>query len=95
LGDLPKTNNAVEGWHRAFSSLLDAHHPSIWRFIDGLKNDQSLRQMQVEQYLAGVEPPSGRKRYRQAASNLKKNVAKYGQIPIIDYLRSVAHNLSF
>ena len=95
LGDLPKTNNAVEGWHRAFSSLLDAHHPSIWKFIVGLKNDQSLRQLQVEQYLSEIEPPAGRKKYRQSASHLKKIVAKFGQIPIIDYLRSVAHNLSF
>jgi hypothetical protein len=94
LGDLPKTNNAVEGWHRAFSSLLNAQHPSIWKFIDGLKEDQCLRQLQAEQYLSGLEPPARRKKYRQAAAKLKKNVAKFGRILIIDYLRSIAHNLS-
>jgi hypothetical protein len=26
---IPKTNNHVEGWHRKFSSLLSASHPSI------------------------------------------------------------------
>jgi len=96
LGDLPKTNNVIEGWHRAYSSLIDAFHLSIWDFIEfGLRLDQSLRQLQVEQYLSGIEPPAGRKMYRQAADRLKKNVGKYGQILIIDYLRSVAHNISF
>ncbi|XP_025191694.1 uncharacterized protein LOC112591944 [Melanaphis sacchari] len=37
LADLPKTNNSVEGWHRAFSSLLGASHPTIWRLIDVIK----------------------------------------------------------
>jgi hypothetical protein len=27
---LPKTNNYIEGWHRAFLSLLGAFHPTIW-----------------------------------------------------------------
>ncbi|KAF0754665.1 Uncharacterized protein FWK35_00015900 [Aphis craccivora] len=30
LADLPKTINSVEDWHRVFSSLLDASHPTIW-----------------------------------------------------------------
>jgi len=40
---LPKTNNAVEGWHRSFSSLISSHHPTIWKFIDGIKKDQFKR----------------------------------------------------
>jgi len=37
LEGLPKTNNSVEGWHKAFLSLLAAIHPTIWRLIDTLK----------------------------------------------------------
>lgn len=31
-------NNTVEEWHMGFSSLLDANHTSIWKFIEGQKN---------------------------------------------------------
>jgi hypothetical protein len=43
LEDLPKTNNSVEGWHRGFSQLLGAYHPTIWKFIDVVKKEQSQR----------------------------------------------------
>lgn len=29
LHNIPRTNNSVEGWHRGFSQLLGAHHPTI------------------------------------------------------------------
>ncbi len=50
---IPKTNNSVEGWHRGFSQLLSAHHPNIWKFIKGLKKEQSVNELKVEQYIAG------------------------------------------
>ncbi len=46
--NLPKANNSVESWHRGFSQLLGAHHPSIWKFIDGLKKEQSLNKLKIE-----------------------------------------------
>uniref|UniRef100_A0A915JLT0 Uncharacterized protein n=1 Tax=Romanomermis culicivorax TaxID=13658 RepID=A0A915JLT0_ROMCU len=27
---LPKTNNSCEGWHREFSEMIGASHPTIW-----------------------------------------------------------------
>ena len=48
LHDMPKTNNAVEGWHRGFHQLLGAYHPTIWKFIDGLKKEQSLNELKLE-----------------------------------------------
>lgn len=34
LADLPKTNNCVEGFLRAFSSLLDAFHQTVGMSIN-------------------------------------------------------------
>ncbi len=56
LENLPKTNNFVEGWYCGFSQLLGAYHPSIWKFIDGLKNEQSPNEVKIEQYIAGERP---------------------------------------
>lgn len=35
--DLPRTNNALEGWHRAFLQQVSSHHTSIWKFLNALK----------------------------------------------------------
>uniref|UniRef100_A0A6P7GX96 Uncharacterized protein LOC114343419 n=1 Tax=Diabrotica virgifera virgifera TaxID=50390 RepID=A0A6P7GX96_DIAVI len=55
--DLPRTNNAVEGWHNSFSSILNAAHPNLWKFITGLKKEESLNRLKVEQYIAGNQQP--------------------------------------
>lgn len=46
---LPRTNNTVEGWHRSFQSGVGAHHPNIWRFLDVLKREQSLNELNISQ----------------------------------------------
>ena len=43
IGDLPRTNNAVEGWHRRFQANVGAYHPNFWKFIDILKREEMLR----------------------------------------------------
>jgi len=40
--DWSRTNNACEGFNSGFQSLLSAHHPTIWKFIEGLKKQQNL-----------------------------------------------------
>lgn len=93
LDDLPKTNNSVEGWHRGFSQLLGAHHPSIWKFIKGIKKEESMNEMKLEQYVAGQQPPPGKRVYKDTAERIKTIVADYGLRPTTDYLRGIAHNL--
>ena len=41
LDDLPRTNNAVKGWHRSFQANVGAYHPNFWKFIDILKREQN------------------------------------------------------
>lgn len=94
LGDLPKTNNAVEGWHRGFHQLLGAYHPTIWKFIDGLKKEQSLNELKIEQFIAGQPPEPVKRVYRDTAARLKSLVEEYSQRPVLDYLRGIAYNLS-
>ena len=39
---LPRTTNAVEGYHNALNSLFLAKHPSLWKVLSGLKKDMAL-----------------------------------------------------
>ena len=50
---LPRTTNAVEAWHRYFRCHMSCHSPSIWRFLDKLK-EQGL----VEVDTIGRKPPN-------------------------------------
>ena len=40
--ELPRTNNAVEGWHHGFQAHVTVSHPSFWKFIDILKRELSV-----------------------------------------------------
>ena len=92
---LPKTNNALEGWHRGFAELLSCHHPTVWKFIKALKMEQAKNNLGVEQALAGQQQPLGRKKYRDCAQRIARIVSQYGQIDTLDYLRGLAHNFNF
>lgn len=41
---MPRTNNSLEGWHYSFKSILNAVHPSIWKFIEALKEGREIKQ---------------------------------------------------
>lgn len=61
LEGLPKTNNSVEDWHKAFLSLLAATHSNIWRLIDILKKEQGLTEIKINQFMVSQEPPAKKK----------------------------------
>ena len=42
--DLPRTNNAVEGFHYALRSSITCKHPNIWKLIDALKKKKYNKQ---------------------------------------------------
>lgn len=92
LEDLPKTNNSCEGFHHGFASLLGASHPTIYKLINGLQEQQTLTEFKINQFRAGTIPPSKRK-YMDAAKRLKVIVEKYGadDFTQIEYLRRLAY----
>ncbi|XP_076036661.1 uncharacterized protein LOC143022389 [Oratosquilla oratoria] len=95
LDDLPKTNNSLEGWHRRFETEVGVHHPNIWRFIKCLQKEQGFNEVQTEQYVGEIEPEPPRKRYLDAAKRIKRLIQAFDPNNTIDYIREIAHNLSF
>jgi len=82
LSDLPKTKNSIEGWHRAFSSMLDASHPTIRRLINIIKKEQYLTEIKMNQLIADQEQSAYRKKYMKTttrinvSANHKRNILK-------------------
>lgn len=89
--DLPRTNNAIEGWHNCFTSILNQCHPSIWKFILALKKEENTNKIKIEQYIAGECPPA-KKKYQDKAQRLKQICHDFENRPIDYYLQGIAHN---
>jgi hypothetical protein len=82
---LPKTNNSIEDWHRAFLSLLAASHPTIWRLIEVLKKKkQHLAEIKINQFIAGQNLP---------AKRIEDIVSTYDERDLDEYLIGITHNL--
>lgn len=103
--DMPKTNNAVEGWHNGFESTLDATHPNIFRLVEALQREQVLTDVKYEQVIAGEPPPKKKKVYRDNAVRLQELVRRYNATydddeesldnRVLLYLRGIAHNIAY
>ena len=56
--DLPRTNNALEGWHRQFNDSISVAHPTIWTFIKVLRREAAIQQIRVGHFIAGRPAPA-------------------------------------
>ena len=50
-----RTNNHCEGWNNAFNKLVGHSHPSVWRLITHLKEDESMMCTKTEVNRPGKE----------------------------------------
>ena len=61
--ELPRTNSSVDGWHRSFQGHVSSCHPVFWKFLNSLRNEESLIRVSIIQHLEGHPPPPPRQRY--------------------------------
>lgn len=90
-----RTNNAVEGWHRGFQATCGTIFPNIYRFIDALKRQQGLHNLEITQLIAGNPGNTKNKKYAIIAARLQNITADFANRDIIDYLRGIAYNFDF
>ena len=94
IGDLPRTNNAVEGWNRRFQANVGARHPNFWKSIDILKREKSLNHVNISQARAGHQPEPQCRRYQDSNRRIKNIVQDYHNMDRLQYLLGLAHNIS-
>jgi hypothetical protein len=91
---LPRTNNSVEGWHHAFQSSVSCHHPNVYKLIEHIQTEQDHTEQLLARFLAGNRTTaSSKNKYIQVTRRLTALLPTYGNIPLLQYLRGVAHNI--
>ena len=60
---LPRTNNSVEGWHRAFDIRINTTHPSVSKLIRKIIMEQSDSEITLEKVRSGHQLPQSKKKY--------------------------------
>ena len=96
LCELPRTNNAVEGWHRAFQTSVGASHPSIFKLIEKLHLEQSGSERILAKLHAGETfAKFSKKKYEKLNDRLETILADYDFRFKIDFLKGLALNLKF
>lgn len=95
MHDNPRSNNPVEGWHRAFLSTIQTIHVIIGGFVIALKNGQVLNETMMVDSNAGRQSlAKKRKKYRNYDARLKNLVQDCDKNQdVVVYLRGIAHNI--
>ena len=91
--NLPRTNNAVEGWHNSFNSHVGLHHANIWKFLKVLKNDDDVSRVKMVKILQGNVPKNANPVFARMNVRILTVVASYGNRQPLDYLQGIAHNI--
>ena len=64
-------------------------------FLDVLKKEESIIRVKILQNQGGHQPPPQRRRYADCNQRILQILDDYPNRQTLNYLRSIAHNLSF
>ena len=84
LDEFPRTNNAVEAFHRSIQCILGIQHPTLWKLIDGLIKLQKLKDAEITQILGGQNLPVQRKQRNYDVQYVIHYRLSFLQIQIIE-----------
>ncbi|XP_018494029.1 uncharacterized protein LOC108863860 [Galendromus occidentalis] len=87
-----RANNFAEAAHRRLQGEFGVDHPSLWKFIDGLRKALQARDVDYGCFVAGHQPDPKRRKYIAADERILKVVNEYNNRMTMDFLRGVANN---
>jgi hypothetical protein len=95
INDEPRTPNHLEGWHRRFEVIVGKAHPNIFEFLERVQDEQAHIEYMMDQLEVGNEPSQSRLRVKSMNKRVKRVTMDYANRPLDNYLRSLAHNISY
>ena len=90
---LPQTNNQLESWHNAFQGSTEISKPSIFRFIEALRQEEALQRINRTQLLQGRDLTQRMKKYVTINTRITVVQQHRDQYDLLQFLRALAQNL--
>ncbi|PKY60309.1 hypothetical protein RhiirA4_483879 [Rhizophagus irregularis] len=91
----PRTQNSVEAWHRRWETLVGCAHVGLFKIIKELQSEQHQIEIKVESILRGNPRPKQKKHDREHENRIQVVYNDQENRPLLDFLRGIAHNISF
>ncbi|KAF1741983.1 hypothetical protein MXB_2174 [Myxobolus squamalis] len=92
LRSLNHTNNHAEAAHCQIRAEFGMEHPTLWKFIDGIRTIRKGHDQYFERYIRGNRPPQKCNKGIVTDEKILRIVETYDFRNILDYLRGLAHN---
>lgn len=93
-GNLPRTNNLLEGWHSGIQNSLLGKNPTVWRFLDFLQKEESLQRSIIASIAAGNDSRRERKEDVSRTKRIKTLTERYNEMNRTDFLRGISYNFN-
>lgn len=90
------TNNASEGWHNRFATMLEGIHPDLWKLIDAVKREQGHTEIPILEMRIGRKIKAARKKkWADYYTRIQTVVQNYQAQNVMEYLKTLAYHISF
>ena len=94
--DLPRTNNAVEGWNSNFVKLVNSKHPSFPKLIEKFQDEQKKCGNTVAKNVRRTKNSQTQKaKYQKLDNNLITMIRSYQPNDILEFLKRCTYNIKF
>ena len=89
----PRTNNNAEAGFRRLQAEFNCHHPTLWRFIKGLRRQHLVRDLEYNEVAKGQPLASKEPKLIIREEVIMDLVIGYESWSILEYLGAIAHNI--
>ena len=85
---LPRSSNIAEGWHHDFNAMISGSNPSMWNFLQCLKNEQNITDVKMTKLMMRESPEPRSAKWRKYDEKLQAIIQKFDSYPtILDFLK--------
>ena len=82
---LPRSSNIAKGWHHGFNAMMSCSNPSIWKFLQCLKNEQNITDVKI---MMRESPEPRAAEWRKYDEKFQAVIQKFDSYPtILDFLK--------
>jgi hypothetical protein len=93
--EIPRTQNVVEAWHHRWEVLVGESHVRLFTIINEIQREQQQVEFQIECILHREQRKKQKKVWIERENRIMSIVNDRSNRSLIDFLRGIAHNLSF